>query len=68
VREIFRHEAWTPKHNPEFTTIGLYQAYIRFPACWTWWWEDEDRMAERVSRPGGALPGQEIDLELGAIA
>ena len=27
---IFRNEGMDPKHNPEFTTIELYQAYADF--------------------------------------
>ena len=29
VGRIFRNEGMDPKHNPEFTTIELYQAYMR---------------------------------------
>ena len=27
IGRIFRNEGMDPKHNPEFTTIELYQAY-----------------------------------------
>ncbi len=30
VGRIFRNEGMDPKHNPEFTTIELYQAYTDF--------------------------------------
>ncbi|MBO7171142.1 MAG: lysine--tRNA ligase [Clostridia bacterium] len=32
VGRIFRNEGMDPKHNPEFTTIELYQAYIDYEA------------------------------------
>lgn len=30
IGRIFRNEGMDPKHNPEFTTIELYQAYADF--------------------------------------
>ena len=30
VGRIFRNEGMDPKHNPEFTTIELYQAFTDF--------------------------------------
>ena len=30
VGRIFRNEGMDPKHNPEFTTVELYQAYVDF--------------------------------------
>ncbi|MDD3181866.1 MAG: lysine--tRNA ligase [Alphaproteobacteria bacterium] len=30
IGRIFRNEGLSPKHNPEFTTIELYQAYVDF--------------------------------------
>ena len=30
IGRIFRNEGMDPKHNPEFTTIELYQAYVDF--------------------------------------
>ena len=30
VGRIFRNEGMDPKHNPEFTTCELYQAYTDF--------------------------------------
>ena len=30
VGRIFRNEGMDPKHNPEFTTIELYQAYTDY--------------------------------------
>ena len=30
IGRIFRHEGMDPKHNPEFTSIELYQAYADF--------------------------------------
>ena len=30
VGRIFRNEGMDPKHNPEFTTVELYQAYADF--------------------------------------
>ena len=31
IGRIFRNEGMDPKHNPEFTTVELYQAYADFP-------------------------------------
>ena len=30
IGRIFRNEGMDPKHNPEFTTIELYEAYADF--------------------------------------
>ena len=30
IGRIFRNEGMDPKHNPEFTTVELYQAYTDF--------------------------------------
>ena len=30
IGRIFRNEGMDPKHNPEFTTVELYQAYADF--------------------------------------
>ncbi len=32
VGRIFRNEGMDPKHNPEFTTVELYQAYVDYNA------------------------------------
>ena len=32
IGRIFRNEGMDPKHNPEFTTIELYQAYVNLDA------------------------------------
>ena len=32
IGRIFRNEGMDPKHNPEFTTIDLYQAYVNLDA------------------------------------
>jgi lysyl-tRNA synthetase class 2 len=35
IGRIFRNEGISPKHNPEFTSIELYQAYVDFEAMMT---------------------------------
>lgn len=32
INRCFRNEGLSPKHNPEFTTIEIYQAYVDFTA------------------------------------
>ena len=32
IGRLFRNEGISPRHNPEFTTIELYQAYVNFTA------------------------------------
>ena len=32
IGRLFRNEGTSPRHNPEFTTIELYQAYVDFTA------------------------------------
>ncbi|HUY68333.1 MAG TPA: lysine--tRNA ligase [Alphaproteobacteria bacterium] len=32
IGRLFRNEGLSPRHNPEFTTIELYQAYVDFTA------------------------------------
>jgi lysyl-tRNA synthetase class 2 len=32
INRCFRNEGLSPKHNPEFTTLELYQAYVDFTA------------------------------------
>ena len=63
VGRIFRNEGMDPKHNPEFTTIELYQAYTDFHGMMDL---VEDMMscgrAECLRRPRRAATGPQIDL------
>ena len=63
VGRIFRNEGMDTKHNPEFTTVELYQAYTDFHGMMDLVEEMMKRVAERVC---GSLvvpyQGQEIDL------
>ncbi len=63
VGRIFRNEGMDPKHNPEFTTIELYQAYTDFHGMMDL---VEDMMKTVARNVCGSLvipyQGQEIDL------
>ncbi len=63
VGRIFRNEGMDPKHNPEFTTIELYQAYTDFHGMMDL---VEDMMKTVAQNVCGSLvvpyQGKEIDL------
>ena len=63
VGRIFRNEGMDPKHNPEFTTIELYQAYTDFQGMMDL---VEDMMKTIAQNVCGTLvvpyQGNEIDL------
>lgn len=63
VGRIFRNEGMDPKHNPEFTTIELYQAYTDFHGMMDL---VEDMMKQVATKVCGSLivpyQGHEIDL------
>ena len=63
VGRIFRNEGMDPKHNPEFTTIELYQAYTDFHGMMDL---VEDMMKQVAQNVCGSLAvpyqGHEIDL------
>ncbi len=63
VGRIFRNEGMDPKHNPEFTTIELYQAYTDFRGMMDL---VEDMMKTVARNVCGTLvvpyQGKEIDL------
>ena len=63
VGRIFRNEGMDTKHNPEFTTVELYQAYTDFHGMMDLVEDMMKRVAERVC---GSLvvpyQGHEIDL------
>ena len=63
VGRIFRNEGMDPKHNPEFTTIELYQAYTDFHGMMDL---VEDMMKQVAKNVCGSLvvpyQGHEIDL------
>lgn len=63
VGRIFRNEGMDPKHNPEFTTIELYQAYTDFYGMMDL---VEDMMKTVAQKVCGTLvinyQGKEIDL------
>ena len=63
VGRIFRNEGMDPKHNPEFTTIELYQAYTDFHGMMDL---VEDMMKTVAQNVCGTLvvpyQGKEIDL------
>ena len=63
VGRIFRNEGMDPKHNPEFTTIELYQAYTDFHGMMDL---VEDMMKQVATKVCGSLTvpyqGHEIDL------
>lgn len=63
VGRIFRNEGMDPKHNPEFTSIELYQAYTDFHGMMDLVEELYKRLAEKVC---GSLvipyQGNQIDM------
>ena len=63
VGRIFRNEGMDTKHNPEFTTIELYQAYTDFHGMMDLVEELYKRLAEKIC---GSLvipyQGKEIDM------
>ena len=63
VGRIFRNEGMDPKHNPEFTTIELYQAYTDFHGIMDLVEELYKRLAQNIC---GSLvipyQGKEIDM------
>ena len=63
VGRIFRNEGMDPKHNPEFTTIELYQAYTDFHGMMDL---VEDMMKQVAQNVCGGLvvpyQGHQIDL------
>ena len=63
VGRIFRNEGMDPKHNPEFTSIELYQAYTDFHGMMDLVEELYKRLAQRVC---GSLvipyQGKQIDM------
>ena len=63
VGRIFRNEGMDTKHNPEFTTVELYQAYTDYHGMMDLVEEMMKRVAEKVC--GGLVvpyQGHEIDL------
>ena len=63
VGRIFRNEGMDPKHNPEFTTIELYQAFTDYHGMMDLVEELYKRLAEKIC---GSLvityQGKQIDL------
>jgi len=50
IGRIFRNEGMDPKHNPEFTSIELYQAYTDFHGMMDLVEELFKRIADRVCK------------------
>lgn len=63
VGRIFRNEGMDPKHNPEFTTIELYQAYTDYYGMMDLVEELYRRLAQKVCG-GLVIPyqGKQIDM------
>ena len=63
VGRIFRNEGMDPKHNPEFTSVELYQAFTDFHGMMDLVEELYKRLAEKIC---GSLvipyQGQQIDM------
>lgn len=63
VGRIFRNEGMDPKHNPEFTTIELYQAYTDYKGMMDLVVELNTMLAEKIC--GSTVinyQGKEIDM------
>lgn len=63
VGRIFRNEGMDTKHNPEFTTVELYQAYTDFHGMMDLVEELYQRLADRICGTRRiTYQGKEIDL------
>ena len=63
VGRIFRNEGMDTKHNPEFTTVELYQAYTDFHGMMDLVEELYQRLADRICGTRQiTYQGKEIDL------
>ena len=51
VGRIFRNEGMDPKHNPEFTSIELYQAYTGYHGMMDLVEELYKRLAQKICLP-----------------
>jgi lysyl-tRNA synthetase class 2 len=63
INRCFRNEGLSPRHNPEFTTLELYEAYVDYTAMMSLTEEIVAHVAEAAT--GGtrlAYGGAEIDL------
>src|SRR5712671_1457018 len=63
INRCFRNEGLSPRHNPEFTTLELYEAYVNYTAMMTLTEEIVAHVAEAAT--GGlrlAYGGTQIDL------
>ena len=49
INRCFRNEGLSPRHNPEFTSLELYEAYVDYHRD-----DAADRRADRRCRRGGA--------------
>jgi lysyl-tRNA synthetase, class II len=63
INRCFRNEGLSPRHNPEFTTLELYEAYVDYTAMMSL---TENIVAHVAERAAGGLKlsygGTEIDL------
>ena len=63
VGRIFRNEGMDPKHNPEFTTIELYQAYTDFRGMMDLVEDMYTKLTEKICGTTKiTYQGQEIDM------
>ena len=64
VGRIFRNEGMDPKHNPEFTTVELYQAYTDYKGMMDLVEELYTRLAQNVCG-STRITYQGVELDLG---
>ena len=64
VGRIFRNEGMDPKHNPEFTTVELYQAYTDYKGMMDLVEELYTRLAQKVCG-STKITYQGVELDLG---
>ena len=64
VGRIFRNEGMDPKHNPEFTTVELYQAYTDYKGMMDLVEELYARLAQKVCG-STKITYQGVELDLG---
>lgn len=65
VGRIFRNEGMSPKHNPEFTSIELYQAYTDFRGIMDLIEEMHLHLMDKLFDGNHVISYQGVDIDMG---